>query len=57
MNTAVVKGSTIKIFARAALLLYNSRASVLGITAMPMMMERAFSIVRIQITISHLDNS
>jgi hypothetical protein len=50
-STAVVEDSTIQIFAGAALLLYTSRATVLGLTAMRIMMERALSLVKTQITI------
>jgi len=50
MISAVVEGSTIQTCAGAALLLDTSRANVLEPTAMRMMMERALSLVKIQIT-------
>jgi hypothetical protein len=51
MNTAAVVLSMIQMCARAALLLNTSRGTVLGLTAMPIMMERALSLVKTQITI------
>jgi hypothetical protein len=50
MSTAVVVLSTIQIYARAALLLYTSRATVLGLTVIRMMMERVLSLVTALIT-------
>jgi hypothetical protein len=57
MITAVVVLSTIQMCAREALLQDTSRETVLGLTAMRMMMERALSLVKTQITIKYLDNS
>jgi hypothetical protein len=51
MSTAVVVLQTIQTYARAVLLLYTSSKTVLGLTAMRMMMERALSLVGTQITI------
>jgi hypothetical protein len=51
MITAVAGLPTIQMFAKAALLLDTSRATVLGLTATRMMMERALSLVRTRITI------
>jgi hypothetical protein len=51
MITAVVEGSTIQMCAGAVLLLITSRGTVLVLTAMLMMMERALSLVVTQITI------
>ena len=51
MITAAVEGLTIQMCAGAVLQLHTSRGTVLGLTAMRMMMERALSLVRTQITI------
>jgi hypothetical protein len=57
MNTAVVVLSTFQIYARAALLLYTSRATVLTLTAIRMMMKQALLLVKKNVTILELDNS
>jgi hypothetical protein len=51
MDTAVVVLSTFQIGARAALLLYTSRATVLTLTAISMMMKQALSFVEKKITL------
>jgi hypothetical protein len=45
MITAVVMCTSLQIYARAALLLYTSRANVLTLTAISMMMKQALSLV------------
>jgi hypothetical protein len=56
MKRAVVVNSAIWTAARTALLLRTSRATVLVLTAIRMLMERALSVVPPQITIYYLDN-
>jgi hypothetical protein len=56
ISTAAVEGSTIQMCARAVLLQYISRATVLGLTAMHMMTEQVLSLAKTPITISYLVN-
>jgi hypothetical protein len=49
MITAAVEVSTTQMCARTVLQVHTSRGTVLGLTVMRMMMERALSLVRTQI--------